>query len=294
MHLINIKDLSFDDINKILNRAKFFKDNKWQTILKNKSLALLFFEPSTRTRLSFELAAKQLGMSVLNMDMEKSSLLKGEAVHDTLQTIEAMGVDGIIMRCGQQEMIDNVSEKIKTPIINAGAGTRSHPSQALLDAFTILQHKQDLTDLKMAIVGDIKHSRVAHSNIDLLTKLGAKSIHLVGPKELLPEPAINNTQCYTDFDQGIADADVVMLLRMQKERMQETIIHDFQSYHQHYGLKESDLKFLKKDTLILHPGPMNRGIEISDAIAEGPQSVILEQVKNGVFVRMAILEHCLA
>lgn len=292
MHLIDTKHLKKQTILKLFALASSFKKNPWQTdLLKHKTIAMLFFENSTRTRVSFELAAKRLGASVIHVDLASSSMQKGETVLDTVLTLSAMNIDGFIIRHQEDTLCQFIVDHLKTPavIINAGNGTQSHPSQALLDAFTIHEHKPNFAELSIAIVGDSQHSRVAHSNIHCLQNLGVKDLRLVGPQNFLPD---NDLGCklFTDFNKGIANTDVIMMLRIQKERMKSSDIPDMTEYTASYQLNETKLKLAKADALVMHPGPINRGIEITDAVADGRQSVILQQVQNGVFMRQAILQ----
>lgn len=292
MHLIDTKQLKKQDILKLFALASSFKKNPWQTdLLKHKTIAMLFFENSTRTRVSFELAAKRLGATVINLDLASSSTQKGETALDTVLNLSAMQIDGFIIRHQQENLCQFVADHLQTPavIINAGNGTQTHPSQALLDAFTIHEHKPNFAELSIAIVGDIKHSRVAHSNIHCLQNLGVKDLRLIGPKEFLPD---NDLGCklFSDFNKGIANTDVIMLLRIQKERMNVSALPDMAEYTASYQLTEDKLKLAKAGALVMHPGPINRGIEITDAVADDRQSVILQQVQNGVFMRQAILQ----
>lgn len=291
MNLINIKQLTKDDILHLFKLAEDYKNNPWQTdILKNKTVANLFFENSTRTRCSFELAAKHLGATVLNLDLETSSVQKGETLLDTICTLEAMQVNAFVIRHHQENICQQITDHLKTNtiVINAGTGTQSHPTQALVDAFTLQMHHKHLAKLKIAIVGDICHSRVAHSNIDCLKILGVKDLRLVGPKEFLPKSDLG-CELFTDFKLGIKDVDVIMMLRIQKERMHSAEIPDVKTYCKQYQLNEENLKLAKANALVMHPGPINRTIEITDSVADGPQSIILQQVQNGVFMRQAIL-----
>lgn len=292
MHLIDTKQLTKNDILRLFKLATAFKNNPWQTdVLKNKTIATLFFETSTRTRCSFELAAKRLGAIVINLDLARSSTQKGETVLDTVLTLEAMQIDGFIIRHQEENLCQFIADHLKTPtvIINAGNGRQSHPSQALLDAFTIQEYKSNFADLTIALVGDIRHSRVAHSNIHCLQTLGVKDLRLVGPKNFLPDVDLN-CERFTDFNKGIVNADVIMMLRIQKERMESSEIPDAETYTNHYGLTAEKLALAKPNALVLHPGPINRGVEITDDVADGIQSVILKQVQNGVFMRQAILQ----
>lgn len=295
MHLIDTRQFTKQEILQLFALAKTFKQNPWQTeLLKHKTVATLFFETSTRTRCSFELAAKRLGATVINLDLNLSSTQKGESLLDTIWTLEAMQIDAFIIRHATENTCQFVADNLKTKavVINAGNGTQTHPTQALLDAFTIQEYKPNFADLTVAIVGDIRHSRVAHSNIHCLQTLGVKKLRLVGSENFLPEKDLG-CELFTDFNKGIAAADVIMMLRIQKERMETTEIPDAVSYSKSYGLTAEKLILAKPDALVMHPGPMNRGVEISDAVADGVQSVILQQIQNGVFIRQAVLQRCL-
>lgn len=300
MHCLSIKNLTASDIYQILDQASQWVDDQNrlippQKILQGKTIANLFFEKSTRTRCSFELAASRLGAYVLNFDSAGSSTGKGETLLDTIDNLEAMGVDAFVMRHPETGTCQKVADHLddRASIINAGDGSGEHPTQALLDMFTIRQFKPQFEHLSIAIVGDIAHSRVAHSAVDALKILGTKDIRLVGPPILLPD---NQQQGVTHFDnlcEGIANVDVVMMLRIQKERMEGGIITDLGVYFDHYGLTEEKLAYAKKDVIVMHPGPMNRGVEIESKVAEGKHSVILLQAKFGVAVRMAVLTRVL-
>jgi len=304
-HLISITDLNQNEIIKILDQAQRYIAEKAHltkklNILHDKTVALLFCEPSTRTRCSFELAAKRLGATTLNLDFATSSALKGETLLDTVHTLEAMGVDIFIIRHQDEGIIKGVAENFKrdSVVINAGEGTKSHPTQALLDMLTIRQHKKDFSKLSVAIVGDMRHSRVAHSDIAALQILGVKDIRLIGPKNFQPESLTHDERescrSFTDIEEGLQGVDVVMTLRIQKERMLESQLPDKNAYFQQYGLTPARLKLAKKDAIVMHPAPLNRGVEIDSAVADGPQSVILQQVENGVAIRMALLRRPLA
>ena len=296
-HLLSIDDLSVDTIQHLLQTAQQFVDQgdhlkaNLQT-LKEKTIATLFFEDSTRTHISFLLAAERLGATVVDFKMERSSLKKGESILDTAMTLQAMGCDIFIVRHSDDQFAKQLAAEVgeNLSIVNAGSGRTSHPTQALLDLLTITQYKPDLTSLSVAIVGDILHSRVARSQITLLQKMGVSDIRLVGPEALLPQNEFQKVTLTTKLDEGIKDADVVIALRIQKERMAEmTDLPDTKHYFQEYGLTKTRLQLAKPDAIIMHPGPMNRGIEIEDAVADGPQSVILKQISNGVAIRMAVL-----
>jgi len=291
--LIGIKELSRQNIEEILNTAKAFKevlsrDIKKVPTLRGKTAINLFFEPSTRTRTSFELAEKRLSLDVLNFSISTSSVVKGETLYDTLKTIEAYNVDYIVIRHSSSGAAKFVAEHTPASVINAGDGTNEHPTQALLDAFSILEVKGRLDGLKIAIVGDIIHSRVARSNLYLLSKFDT-DIRFVGPPTLLPEDAPDNVKIFYDLKEGIKDADVVMLLRIQLERQKGAFIPSLKEYFHVWGLKKEAFSYLKNDVIIMHPGPMNRGVEISTEVADSSRSIILRQVTNGIATRMAVI-----
>lgn len=297
--LVGIKELSRDDIELILNTASSFKDVLKRDIkkvpaLRGKTVVNLFFEPSTRTKTSFELAEKRLSTDVLNFSVPTSSVAKGESLFDTVKTIEAYGVDFIVIRHFLSGAPHFIAAYVNASVINAGDGINEHPTQALLDAFSIMEKKGGIDKLKIAIVGDILHSRVAKSNIYLLSKFGA-NIRLIGPPTLIPDiknnPDINDNavDVFYDMDKGIRDVDVIIMLRIQTERQGKGFFPSTQEYFKNWGLDMRRLKFAKKDVIVMHPGPMNRGIEISSDTADSNQSIILEQVTNGIAVRMAVL-----
>lgn len=291
--LVGIKELSRQDIEEILNTAKAFKevlqrDIKKVPALRGKTAINLFFEPSTRTRTSFELAEKRLSLDVLNFSVSMSSVVKGETLYDTLKTIEAYNVDYIVMRHSSSGSARFVAEHTPASVINAGDGTNEHPTQALLDAFSIMEVKGRLDGLKIAIVGDINHSRVARSNLYLLSKFDTE-IRFVGPPTLLPPSAPKNVRIFYDLKEGLKDADVVMLLRIQLERQKGAFIPSLKEYFHRWGLKKEVFSYLKEDTIIMHPGPMNRGVEISTEVADSSRSIILKQVTNGIATRMAVI-----
>lgn len=260
------------------------------------SVALLFFEPSTRTRCSFELAAKRLGAVTVNFHAAAASIAKGESLADTLYTLEAMGVDLFVVRHRDSGVCAELA-RLAAPhvaVVNAGEGRRDHPTQGLLDTLTILRHKPDLERVRVAIVGDIVHSRVAYSAVTALTALGVTDIRLVGPAEWLPrdEPFARASR-HTALKDGLAGADVIMALRIQKERMAAAEEPDSDRYFARYGLTEDKLAGAAPGAVVMHPGPMNRGVEIAAEVADGPRSVIREQVTNGVAVRMAVMQRLL-
>ncbi|GAQ94957.1 aspartate carbamoyltransferase catalytic subunit [Thermodesulfovibrio aggregans] len=291
--LVGIKELSRQDIEEILNTAKAFKevlqrDIKKVPTLRGKTAINLFFEPSTRTRTSFELAEKRLSLDVLNFSVSTSSVVKGETLYDTLKTIEAYNVDYIVIRHSCSGAAKFVASHTPASVVNAGDGTNEHPTQALLDAFSILEVKGRLDGLKIAIVGDIIHSRVARSNLYLLSKFDTE-IRFVGPPTLLPEQPPDNVKLFYDLKSGIKDADIIMLLRIQLERQNAAFIPSLKEYFHVWGLKKEAFSYIKDDAIIMHPGPMNRGVEISTEVADSPRSVILRQVTNGIATRMAVI-----
>jgi len=293
-HLLGLQEMSKEEIELILDNAIGFKEIFTRTVkkvptLRGKTVVNLFFENSTRTRTSFEIAAKRLSADVINFSVSTSSVTKGESLLDTARTIEAMGSDFIVMRHSCPGAPHLLSKRLKSAIINAGDGCHEHPSQGLLDLFTMREHKRKIAGLKVVILGDILHSRVARSNIWGLSKLGAK-VTVVGPKTLIP-PHIEKLGveiCY-DLKKGIKDADVINLLRIQLERQRKNLFPSIREYKLLYGLTQERMKYAKPDVLIMHPGPINRGVEISQEVADGPYSVIIEQVTNGVAIRMSIL-----
>ena len=292
--LLGIKEISVEDITLILETAAGFKDVLGRDIkkvptLRGKTAVNLFFEPSTRTRTSFELAAKRLSTDVINFSVPTSSVVKGESLIDTALTVQALGADFIIIRHPSAGVPHLLARKLRASVINAGDGANEHPTQALLDAFTIQEKKVGIEGLDIAIVGDIMHSRVAKSNIYSLTKLGAK-IRLIGPPTLIPEEMKEiGVGVFHTMEKGLKDVDVVMMLRIQMERQGKGFFPSTEEYSKNWGLTPERLSLAKDDAIVMHPGPMNRGIEIASEIADGPQSVILEQVTNGLAVRMAVM-----
>jgi len=292
--LLGIKEISVEDITLILETAAGFKDVLGRDIkkvptLRGKTAVNLFFEPSTRTRTSFELAAKRLSTDVINFSVPTSSVVKGESLIDTALTVQALGADFIILRHPSAGVPHLLARKLRASVINAGDGANEHPTQALLDAFTIQEKKGGIEGLDIAIVGDIMHSRVAKSNIYSLTKLGAK-IRLIGPPTLIPEEMKEiGVGVFHSIEEGLKDVDVVMMLRIQMERQGKGFFPSTEEYSKNWGLTPERLSLAKDDAIVMHPGPMNRGIEIASEIADGPQSVILEQVTNGLAVRMAVM-----
>jgi len=291
--LLGIDDLSADEIYRILDTAEAMREIGERPIkkvptLRGKTVVNLFYEPSTRTRTSFEIAEKRLSADTLNIAVQASSVLKGETLADTAMNIEAMAPDMIVMRHSSSGACHLLSRICKSRIINAGDGLHEHPTQALLDAFTIRQHKPQLEGLKVAIVGDLLHSRVLRSNVQLLTKLGAH-VFVSGPPTLVPRGIEQLGVTVAGVDEAVQDADVVMMLRIQQERMQGAFFPSLREYFNLFGMTEARVRRAKPDVIIMHPGPMNRGVESASEVADGPHSVILEQVANGVAVRMAVL-----
>jgi aspartate carbamoyltransferase catalytic subunit len=291
-HLLGIEGMNRLDIQCLLDKAEGFIDNSSpEQTLSGKTLINLFFENSTRTQGSFEISAKRLGANVVNMSVQTSSVKKGETLIDTAQTLNAMYPDLLVIRHGSSGAVRLLSRKVDCAVINAGDGTHEHPTQALLDALTIRRHKGSIEGLKVAIRGDILHSRVARSNAMLLHQMGAE-VRLVAPPTLLP-PGTETWgahSTHTDMIEGISGCDVVMMLRLQLERMDGLYLPSQREFFQRYGLDAAKLRYASPDAMVMHPGPMNRGVEIDSAVTESPQSVITEQVSMGVFVRMAVLE----
>jgi aspartate carbamoyltransferase catalytic subunit len=292
--LLGIKELSQEEVNLILDTAGGFKDVLGRDIkkvptLRGRTAVNLFFEPSTRTRTSFELAAKRLSTDVINFSVPTSSVVKGESLIDTALTVQALGADFIIIRHSSAGVPHLLSKELRASIINAGDGTNEHPTQALLDAFTIREKKGQIRGLTIAIVGDIAHSRVAKSNIYCLTKLGAK-VRLIGPPTLIPKDISSmRVAVFHSMEDGLKDIDVLMMLRIQMERQGKGFFPSIEEYSKNWGLTSERLARARHNVVVMHPGPMNRGIEISSEIADGPNSVILEQVTNGIAVRMAVM-----
>jgi aspartate carbamoyltransferase catalytic subunit len=297
-HFLTLDGLPRALLQQLLARAQHFaehgRDPALRATLAGRAVCTLFFEPSTRTRSSFQLAAQRLGCDVLNFDASTSSTTKGETARDTLKTIEAMGVDGFIVRHREDDAVAALVADANpgTALVNAGDGRSAHPTQGLLDMLTLRQAKgEDFTGLKVLIVGDVKHSRVARSDLHALRTLGVRDIRVCGPKRLLPDDAtLAGCTVTQDFDAALDGADAVMMLRLQRERMAEGLVESIEDYHRHYGLTAQRLRRAAPDAVVMHPGPMNRGIEITDEVADGPQSLILRQVANGVAARMAVLE----
>jgi aspartate carbamoyltransferase catalytic subunit len=308
-HLLTLEGIPRETLVALLDRAQHFADagrnggHDVRDTLAGTAICTLFFEPSTRTRLSFQRAAQRLGADVLSFDAATSSTTKGESARDTLKTIEAMGVRGFVIRHKDDGAVAALAAAAEpgTALLNAGDGRRAHPTQGLLDMLTLRQAKgSDFSKLKIAIVGDVLHSRVARSDLHALRILGAGEtssieIRVCGPQSLLPEDdTLQGCFVTRDFDEALQGADVLMMLRLQRERMDQGLISSLEDYHRDYGLTPARLKRAAPDAVVMHPGPMNRGVEIADVVADGPQSLILRQVANGVAVRMAVLEALLA
>ncbi len=300
-HLITLEGLGGDRISALLDHAvelrrTFAEGAQRPQPLTNRTIINLFFETSTRTRCSFELAARRLGATVLNFDIASSSTSKGESLEDTVATLEAMQADAFVVRHRENGTPARMAAFArKSVILNAGDGNHAHPTQGLLDVLTIRDRHADFSRLKVTICGDIRHSRVARSDLHALDALGASDIRLCGPGSLLPEPGeFPHARIVDDFDEAIADSDVVIMLRLQRERMIEALVGDEAEYFSRYGLNAERLRLAAPDALVMHPGPINRGIEIAEDVADGPQSVILEQVANGIAVRMAVLASLLS
>lgn len=294
-NLLSCEGLTAPEANFLLDLADLIADRherppKDHGSLESRTVINLFFEASTRTQASFELAAKRLGADVLNMSVSTSSVQKGETLIDTAVTLNAMRADIIVVRHHSAGAVELLSQKVDCSVINAGDGTHQHPTQALLDALTIRRAKGDISGLTVAICGDILHSRVARSNIMLLNTLGAR-VRLIAPSTLLPsQPERLGAEIYTDMREGLKDADVVMMLRLQNERMTGSFVPSTREFFHFFGLDQEKLSCAKPDALIMHPGPMNRGVEIASTVADHSRSVIREQVQMGVAVRMAVLE----
>ncbi len=294
-HLLTCEGLTAPEINSLLDLADKAAEinrqvDKKRDVLRGRTLINLFFEASTRTQSSFELAGKRLGADVLNMNVSTSSVQKGETLIDTAMTLNAMRPDIIVVRHSAAGAVELLSQKVDCSVINAGDGAHQHPTQALLDALTIRRAKGRIAGLTVAICGDIVHSRVARSNIDVLNTLGAR-VRIIAPSTLLPsEPERLGAEVFTDMWEGLKGVDIVMMLRLQRERMQGSLVPSTREYYHFFGLDHEKLALAKPDALIMHPGPMNRGVEIASTIADHSRSVIREQVEMGVAVRSAVLE----
>lgn len=293
-HIFGIEQFSVEDIHYILKAAKSFKEISNRPIkkvptLRGKTIINLFYEPSTRTRLSFEIAGKRMSADTFNISASTSSAQKGETLIDTAKNLQAMNPDIIVIRHSSSGAPQLLAENVAASIVNAGDGAHEHPSQGLLDIMTVLEHKGSAENLNVAIIGDISHSRVARSDIQGFTKLGA-NVRLAGPATFIPVGIEEmGAKVCTSVSEAVDGADVVMALRIQKERQNDPLIPSLREYAIHYGINDKLLKLAKKDVLVMHPGPINRGVEMNPDIADGKRSVILDQVTNGVAVRMALL-----
>jgi aspartate carbamoyltransferase catalytic subunit len=296
-HLLSVEGLPADIMWQILDTARSFvgvtqREVKKVPLLRGKAVFNLFFEPSTRTRTTFEIAAKRLSADVINLAINVSSQTKGETVLDTVANLSAMQADMFVVRHAASGAPYLIARHVAADIhvINAGDGRHSHPTQGLLDMFTIRHYKKDFSGLRVAIVGDVLHSRVARSQIHALATLGCPEIRVIGPKTLLPSHVEKlGVHVYHDMRQGLKDVDVVMMLRLQNERMEGPLLPSAQEFYKYYGLTEDKLAAAKPDAIVLHPGPMNRGVEIDSSVADGAQSVILPQVTFGIAIRMAVM-----
>ena len=296
-HLLTVEGLPEPILTQILDKAESFvsmsdHDVKKLPILNGKSVFNLFFENSTRTRTTFEIAAKRLSADVVNLNINASSTSKGETLLDTIHNLEAMHADMFVVRHAESGAPFLIAKHVAPDVhvINAGDGRHAHPTQALLDMYTIRHYKQDFSNLRVAIVGDILHSRVARSQIHALTTLGVPEVRVIGPKTLMPTSVEKlGVHVYHDMNQGLKDVDVVIMLRLQNERMNGALLPSAQEFFKYYGLTLDKLAYAKPDAIVMHPGPMNRGVEIDSAVADGAQSVILPQVTFGIAVRMAVM-----
>jgi aspartate carbamoyltransferase catalytic subunit len=296
-HFLTVAGLSRETIVQILDTAESFasvgeRAVKKLPLLRGKTIVNLFFEPSTRTRTTFELAAKRLSADVLNINLAVSATTKGESLLDTLRNLEAMHADMFVVRHCDSGAAHFIARHVAPHIsvINGGDGRHAHPTQALLDMFTIRRHKGDFENLRVAIVGDVTHSRVARSLTFALNALQVPDIRVVGPRTLMPRAWESlNVQAYTNMEQGLRDVDAIIMLRLQRERMQGALLPSTQEYFHFYGLTEKRLSVAHPDAIVMHPGPLNRGVEIDSEVADGPRSVILQQVSNGIAIRMAVM-----
>ncbi|MBO8126313.1 MAG: aspartate carbamoyltransferase catalytic subunit [Firmicutes bacterium] len=287
--LLGMAELTRPEIIHLLERTDYWAEH-WPSppqVLAHRTVANLFFEPSTRTRFSFEMAAKRMGAHVLNFSVSSSSTTKGESLYDTVKTLESMGFDAVVIRHKENNIVHDLASLVDVPLINAGTGTSEHPTQCLLDLYTMKQHFGEVKGLTVAIIGDITHSRVANSHLIALPKLGARVI-VSGPRHLLPAEYRGPVE-FMPVDEAVSEADVVMLLRLQLERYSDLAL-SIDAYHRDYGLSEERFKLLKPSAVIMHPGPVNRGVEIAGSLVECERSLINTQVQNGVLTRMAILE----
>ena len=301
-HLLTLEGLPRERIVALLDRAEAMREHsrggtRHLDLLADRTVMNLFFEPSTRTRTSFDLAAKRLGAQVINFDIASSSTSKGESLLDTVHTLEAMHCDAFVVRHKESGTPEYVARHLRSraAVLNAGDGNHAHPTQGLLDALTLRRYRTDLSALRVVICGDVRHSRVARSDAHALRALGVRELRLCAPLELAPDAGeFPNCRFFDDFDEAISGVDVAIMLRLQKERMQAAAIPSEADYFRRYGLSPARLARASPECLVMHPGPINRGVEIADEVADGAQSLILEQVSNGVFVRMAVLAELIA
>ncbi len=297
IHLLSTEGLSKDILTQILDTASNFvsvndREVKKVPLLRGKSVFNLFFENSTRTRTTFEIAAKRLSADVFNLDIARSSASKGETLLDTIDNLSAMAADIFVVRHSESGAPYLIAKHVAphVHVVNAGDGRHAHPTQGLLDMYTIRHYKQDFSNLRVAIVGDVLHSRVARSVIHALTTLGAAEVRVVGPRTLVPsDMASMGVRVFHNLEEGIKDCDVIIMLRLQNERMSGALLPSSQEYFKSFGLTEKRLELAKPDAIVMHPGPINRGVEIDSAVVDGPQAVILSQVTFGIAVRMAVM-----
>lgn len=282
-NLLRLQDLSIEEINNILDLAQSIKDKKISPLVENKIIANLFFEPSTRTHYSFATAEARLGCKTIDFSPNSSSMKKGETFYDTIKTFESFGVDGLVIRDAKNQWYKELINKIKVPIINAGDGSADHPTQTLLDLLTIKQEFGKFEGLKVLVVGDISHSRVAHSNILNMRRLGMEVF--VSAPDIFKDNQYN----YVDFDEYISKVDVINMLRIQNERLEKDCKYNVQQYNKEFGLNNERLRKMKPNAIIIHPAPFNRNVEINDDVVESKPSRIFKQISNGVYVRMAVL-----
>ena len=297
IHLLSTEGLSKDILTQILDTASNFvsvndREVKKVPLLRGKSVFNLFFENSTRTRTTFEIAAKRLSADVFNLDIARSSASKGETLLDTIDNLSAMAADIFVVRHSESGAPYLIAKHVAphVHVVNAGDGRHAHPTQGLLDMYTIRHYKQDFSNLRVAIVGDVLHSRVARSDIHALTTLGAAEVRVVGPRTLVPSDMSSmGVRVFHNLEEGIKDCDVIIMLRLQNERMSGALLPSSQEYFKSFGLTEKRLELAKPDAIVMHPGPINRGVEIDSAVVDGPQAVILSQVTFGIAVRMAVM-----
>ncbi len=293
-HFLNIQQLTPNEVKMLIDRAIFFKETRSTPCFEQRVLANLFYENSTRTRVSFELAAKRMGMIVINFDIARSSESKGEEIRDTIKTLASMGIDVAVIRHVDEGLPHAMAECAPSHlhIINAGDGTHAHPSQAMLDLMTILERKPNFPDLKIAVVGNLKHSRVANSFQHLCQLMNVRSLKLVAPTAWLPLKPVYGDMT-TSLKEGLEEADVVIALRVQRERFAIEDHMDLAQYQRDYQITSSNLRWAKSDVMVMHPGPINRGVEIESEVVEGAHACVWEQVQNGVWIRMALIERLL-